>query len=247
MAVFWLAKPQLVLQAIQQADLRYILIGLFASITWLFIRAQVWRTLLRNRPSYTQAFFTTAEGYLLNNLLPFRLGEFARSLLMAQKIHISFWEVFSTVILERLLDIIFSVSVLVMALFFLLQNDLAWLAAAGVVAAVMLVLIAFFFLAQNRAKVTAWTASLTRKFPRFQKLLTSLVESFIMGLSVINEPKLFLKVLFWMLLNMITALLQYYFFLKPSSPRQRSCMQPSPWVWAPWLAQCRRSQGLSVC
>jgi len=222
-AVFYLAKPQLVLQAIRQAEYAWIGLGMAASVAWLAVRAQVWRTLLRDRPTYSQAFFTTAEGYLLNNLLPFRLGEFARTLLMAQKIHVSFWEVFSTVILERLLDIVFSVSLLVIALFLMLNHSLAWVAAAGVVGVVTLVLFVFYLLAQNRTRISGWAKAATARVPRIadriQKPVTSMVEAFLNGLSVINEPALFLKIILWMLVNLSVALLQYYFFFRAFYPQ----------------------------
>src|SRR4030042_4445849 len=77
-------------QALLQADLRFLLAGALVSLLWLFIRGFVWRTLLQDKASYRDSFFTINEGYLLNNILPFRLGEIARAFLMARKAALGF-------------------------------------------------------------------------------------------------------------------------------------------------------------
>ena len=51
------------------------------TILWLVARGFLWRILLQEKASYSQVFFTLAEGYFLNNFLPFRLGEIARAFL----------------------------------------------------------------------------------------------------------------------------------------------------------------------
>lgn len=61
-------------QAVQQADFRFLLAGILSEVLWLLVRGFVWRTLLQNKASYHDAFITISEGYLLNNILPFRLG-----------------------------------------------------------------------------------------------------------------------------------------------------------------------------
>ena len=60
--------------------------GLGISIIWLGVRGLLWRTLLQNKASYRDVFLTVSEGYLLNNLLPFRLGEFGRAFLVGPQI-----------------------------------------------------------------------------------------------------------------------------------------------------------------
>src|SRR5690242_1818923 len=62
-------------EAIRNANYLMLGIALCMGFAWLAVRAQVWRTLLRDRPSFSDTFWTVGEGYLLNNFLPFRLGE----------------------------------------------------------------------------------------------------------------------------------------------------------------------------
>ena len=92
-------------QAIEQADARFIFLGILSEVLWVLVRGKVWRTLLQNKATYKDAFITVNEGYLLNNILPFRLGEVGRSFLMSHKAKIGFWQVLSTIVIERALDI----------------------------------------------------------------------------------------------------------------------------------------------
>src|SRR4030067_2004354 len=92
-------------QALLQADLRFLLAGALASLLWLVIRGFVWRTLLQNQASYRDSFFTINEGYLLNNVLPFRLGEIAAAFLMGRKTGLGFWQVHPSIFIARALDL----------------------------------------------------------------------------------------------------------------------------------------------
>ena len=60
---------------------------------WMIIRSVAWRTLLRNRASFSDTFWTIGEGYLLNNFLPFRLGEVGRAFLLSRKTNLQFMEI----------------------------------------------------------------------------------------------------------------------------------------------------------
>src|SRR5258706_16406976 len=71
--------------ALRQADVRWVLVSIIVAVTWLSMRAVVWRTLLREKASLWQVFLTLNEGYLLNNFLPLRLGELGRAFLLSRK------------------------------------------------------------------------------------------------------------------------------------------------------------------
>ena len=80
-AILYFVDIETTLIALRNAN--YLLIGIAAilSFVWLAVRAIVWRTLLRDKPTYKDVFYTVGEGYLLNNFLPFRLGEIGRAFL----------------------------------------------------------------------------------------------------------------------------------------------------------------------
>ncbi len=164
--VFWLSKPRELFQALKLADLRLVVLGVLMTVVWLVVRAQVWRELLQGKPSFDQAFFTVSEGYLLNNLLPFRLGEIARSLLMSQKIRTPFWEVFSTVVIERLLDLVMASSLLFISLFFVVGADWAWKATIGMGVLVLSGLGILYFAAIRRNALIDWFKAITLRWPK---------------------------------------------------------------------------------
>ena len=108
--VFYIADIRLLVEALRLA-------GLLA-VVWLGVRAIVWRTLLQEKATYKQVFSTVNEGYLLNNILPFRLGEVSRAFLLSGKAALSFWEVFSTILIERALDVAMAAGLLLSTLSF---------------------------------------------------------------------------------------------------------------------------------
>jgi uncharacterized membrane protein YbhN (UPF0104 family) len=83
----------------------------------------VWRTLLRNRASFSDVFFTIGEGYLLNNFLPFRLGEVGRAFLLSRKSDMQFMEILPTIVIERAMDLGYSAIILLAALPFVVGAE----------------------------------------------------------------------------------------------------------------------------
>jgi glycosyltransferase 2 family protein len=216
--VFWISKPKELLQALKLADLWLIGIGVLITVTWLVVRAQVWRELLQGKPSFEQAFFTVSEGYLLNNLLPFRLGEIARSLLMSQKIRTPFWEVFSTVVIERLLDLIMASSLLFMSLFFVVGAEWAWKATIGMGIVVLISLCLLYIAAIRRNALTGRVQSITLRWPKASRMIGDQLMAFLTGLAVITQPWRFFRIVLWMILNWSLALSQYFVYLKAFQP-----------------------------
>ena len=114
------------------------------------MRGLAWRTLLREKASYRDVFLTLSEGYLLNNVLPFRLGELGRAFLLGRKANLGFMEVLSTIVIERVLDLAFSAAILLSAVPFVVGA-----AGAGKIAILMGVLVVvglltLYLLARNR-------------------------------------------------------------------------------------------------
>jgi uncharacterized protein (TIRG00374 family) len=99
--IFYLVDLRRLLDALRLADFRYILLLLVITLLWIVVRSIVWRTLLQERAPLGMVFLTLNQGYLLNNVLPLRLGEVARALLLSRKAHLGFLQVFSTVLIER--------------------------------------------------------------------------------------------------------------------------------------------------
>jgi uncharacterized protein (TIRG00374 family) len=89
------------------------------NIAVVLIRPYRWQILLADifPTSYRLGFNYTNIGFLANSVLPARAGELVRPVLFAQKVRISKVTVITTVIVERLLDIVVLLAFLVYALF----------------------------------------------------------------------------------------------------------------------------------
>ena len=100
-----------------------IVIGYFGHLA---TRCWRWASMLRplkTRISFYNMFSTTAIGYVLSWLVPLRLGEFARPVLLARRERIPAAGVLATVGIERILD---AVTVFVMAAAAALTTPLWW-------------------------------------------------------------------------------------------------------------------------
>jgi hypothetical protein len=94
-----------VLQAASLIDLALLVPALVFFLISMGFRALAWRVLLQNKVGYGRVFLTLNEGYLLNNIFPFRLGELGRAFLMSQATDFSGFFVISTIVIERAYDL----------------------------------------------------------------------------------------------------------------------------------------------
>lgn len=89
------------------ADYRYLVISLVFFILGLLTRAWRWRGLLDGKLPWPRAFHIMNIAYLVNGLLPLRIGEVARLFLTRRaNTQIAFMQTGSTILVERLLDVL---------------------------------------------------------------------------------------------------------------------------------------------
>jgi uncharacterized protein (TIRG00374 family) len=188
--------------------------GLLSEILWLIVRGKVWRTLLQNKATYKDAFITVNEGYLLNNILPFRLGELGRAFLIGRKAHIDFWQVIPSILIERSLDLAIAVGLFMSTLPFVIGISWARQAAIAIGIVVLLALGGIYILARNRERVMSWIERLGERWRLVKKLTGRRVVAFFDGLGIITDGKLFLAALGWEGLDWLISILQYYLFLR---------------------------------
>ncbi|HEX9330750.1 MAG TPA: lysylphosphatidylglycerol synthase transmembrane domain-containing protein, partial [Anaerolineales bacterium] len=158
-AILYFVDLRAMLNAIRNANYTLLAIALAVGFLWMAVRAIVWRTLLRNRASYQDVFFTIGEGYLLNNFLPFRLGEIGRAFLLSRKSDLQFMEILPTIVIERAMDLGFSAMILLAALPFVVGAGGA--GQIGIIVGVI-VLIGFIIL-YLLARYNQWALTLFHK------------------------------------------------------------------------------------
>ncbi|MFH1908331.1 MAG: lysylphosphatidylglycerol synthase transmembrane domain-containing protein [Chloroflexota bacterium] len=217
-AILYFVDLHRLAEAIRSADYRLLLAVVVISLVWLAVRGVVWRTLLQNKASYKQVFFTLCEGYLLNNFFPFRLGEVGRAFLLGRKANLDFMEILPTIVIERVLDLAFSAAILLSAVPFVVGAAGAEKVAFVVGGLVILGLVILYLLARYREWTVSQFERLSTRWPILRRLGGNFLASFFSGLAVLTDGWLFVCFLFWMTLNWAIAIGQFYLTLAAFFP-----------------------------
>jgi len=208
-AILYFVDFGTMLNAIRGADYRLLAAAIPLSFLWIFVRAKVWRTLLRDKPTYRDVLFSMSEGYVLNNFLPFRLGELGRAFLLSRKSELTFGEIIPTVVIERTVDLAFSAAFLLAALPFVVNAEGA--ARIGVIVGVIVIvgLVMMYMLARKNQWALDLFRKLSARWPAVQKIGGSFLQSFFTGLGVLTDGWLFIRFLFWMSFDWLIDLSVY--------------------------------------
>ncbi|HUT85247.1 MAG TPA: lysylphosphatidylglycerol synthase transmembrane domain-containing protein [Elusimicrobiales bacterium] len=178
------------------AKVKYVHLFILAGAVCLdmCIRGFRWKILLSKccKTSTWQMTKLEAIGLALNNILPLRLGEFSRAWLGAHILKVPFATVLSTVLVERILDLITLAILLLVSTQF---NGISWIKEYNlmlwvILAAVIIMLVLFTFMedALNKYKMCSDIAG---KFPRIKKILCQIS----VGAQSFKNKKLMLSII----------------------------------------------------
>ncbi len=207
------------LDAIRHANYGLLALAFAIGFLWLVVRAIVWRTLLRNRASYSDVFWTIGEGYLLNNFLPFRLGEIGRAFLLSRKSTLQFMEILPTIVIERAMDLGYSAVILLAALPFVVGAGGAERIGIIVGVIVLLGFVILYLLSRYNQWALNLFHGLSARWPTLQRIGGNFLESFFIGLGVLKDGWLFIRFLFWMTVNWGIAIVSYYLIIRAFFPQ----------------------------
>ncbi len=178
-------------EGFRTANYFFLLPALALYFVGVLMRAARWHFLLRSiKPiAYSHLFQVTVIGYMANDLLPFRIGELARALILGETEQISRASTLVTIVLERVFDGVTMLLFIGAASLFLALNDyLRTLLFVGSVlfAAVVVVLVMF---ASFRERFDHLIHAVLRRLPeRWGARGLKLLDSFFHGLSVLRNP-----------------------------------------------------------
>lgn len=202
--------------ALRAANYAYLVPGLGLVWLGLYFRAASWRAILGGGVAYARVFDAMNEGYLLNNLLPFRLGEFGRAYLISRGSPLTALQALSSVVVERVIDLLMAVVLLLAFLPFVAA--VAWagqLTSASVLLGVI-ALIVLVVVSRNQARLAGWARALLARV-RLPWLhpdrWVARLESLLAGLSVFQDPRRAFAAAAWSLLAWIVAGFGTWFFL----------------------------------
>lgn len=218
-AILRFIDVQQVIESFRNANITYLVIAMGLGLAWMVARTLVWRTLLRDRPTFRDTFITLNEGYLLNNILPFRLGEVGRAVLLSQKANLRFVEVVSTIFIERATDIAFSAIILLSALPFIQRAADVALVGVVAIAAVAVFFIVAYLTIRYQQPLLAWARRKLRNVPKGLALVDDVFEKLLLGLNIFSDKKVFFRFIFFMAVNWSISIVQYTLIAKAFLPQ----------------------------
>ncbi len=184
--------------ALREANYLYVLPALAVYFFGVWIRAVRWHYLLKPLKSVSpnRLFPVVVIGYMANDVLPARLGEFVRAYVLGDRERLPAAAILGTIVVERTLDgIAMLIFVIVATLFIPLDPQLQrvfQIAAAVFVGAIAV----FVVLASSRTLALSVIGALTRPLPeRPRMLVASVADRFLAGFHALRSIRLTLAAL----------------------------------------------------
>ncbi|MFH1328822.1 MAG: lysylphosphatidylglycerol synthase transmembrane domain-containing protein [Candidatus Bathyarchaeota archaeon] len=204
--MFWYVGFDKLLTAIGKASPLWLLVSSLLLIpTWL-LRAWRWKLLLipvKKSIKISNTFWSTAIGFMINTLIPIRIGEFIRAYILGEKEKIGFPSSISSIVVERTLDM---VGLLTLGLILLLILPVgvsipSWFLNAFVALAVLVVVILVVIVVGTKREgvvlnvISRIIRPISFLSKRREKILNA-VKGFFDGMKVVSQsPRLLLKTL----------------------------------------------------
>ncbi len=185
----------------------------------LGLRALCWQILLQRKAPYTRVLFVLSEGYLLNNLLPLRVGELGRAALLGRDKGLGLFRVLSTIVVERAYDLAIAASLVLSTLPMVLNMDSSRTLAIGILTVVIFGLFALYWMARYRDRVQSLVTKLGSRFAFINKWVNPKLGAILDGFAVLNRPEYFALSLGLMLLSWGSIILEEFIILRSLVPQ----------------------------
>jgi len=215
--LFILVDWKVFIAALEQANYAFLLLTLPVYTISYLVRSRAWHILLLEEPPFKQVFLIEQAGYLMNNVLPFRLGELGRAFLLGRH-GLGFWRVFSTIVVQRVFDLILAAGLLLGTLPLVVEVPGARQIGIMVGLAVLAALFCLYLLARNQERVLAWFDRLGSRWPRLVEIGHDKVASFLEGLSPLTDFRRFIRVVLWLAASWVLAIVSHYLILRAFVP-----------------------------
>jgi hypothetical protein len=199
----WLAFRDVSLEALAgalwSADYAYLAPALALIFLGQVARAKSWQTILGHDLAWRRVFGALNAGYLLNNLLPFRLGEVGRAYLISRTGRVGAAQALSTVLIERVIDLCMIVGMLTAFVPLLVGLTGAPVAAAAF-AIPALALSGLFIISRKPGwllRLVHWALGRLARLWGGAHRLEDLFHSFVEGMAALKDGRRFLFAALW--------------------------------------------------
>lgn len=200
-AVMWWVGIDEIGAAIGSASPGWLAAASLIVIPAYIFKAMRWKLLLlpvKKNISVSSTFWSSVFGGMVNTLIPIRLGEFARAYILGEKEKTGFAPCFSSIVVERTLDLIGLLSIGVVTMLMVsAQSNLSIIVANifTVVAVLIVAILVIIILGVKKEKmILALVTRVVSKIPFVKKYTVRIVEfakSLIKGLQGLSQkPKM---------------------------------------------------------
>ncbi len=189
-----------VIAALRQSNLLFFAVVMGLTLFSFWLRALRWRSLLAapHQASLGSLYSATMIGFMANNVLPLRLGEFVRAWALARRERCSATMVLATVVVERAVDMLTLLGILAITLLvhpIEAHSEAGRSVRAGAIALILLtVLLTLVLVLLERTPATARALihRLAAWLPeRFRGKAEAMLDHFVEGLSLFRDvPRL---------------------------------------------------------
>lgn len=159
--------PAQVGRALAGVNYVWLLPSAVAGVVSVWIKALRWRLLFYPQTGLrtSKLFSITMIGYVINSVLPARLGDPARAVLAGEAPGVSVAQALATVVVERLLDVLTLLVFLLLLLPFTGIPEWLWTSAAVVGLASVVAFVVLLILGRRRERLLPLVERLARPFP----------------------------------------------------------------------------------
>jgi len=205
-------------EVLKEAHYEYLLIGVGLLLISLFPRAQRWRILLRpvhRDIRFWPVYAAMNIGYMINNILPLRMGELLRAYFLGKSENISKSSALATIVVERVVDVLAALVLLSITIFLFpfpdwIRNGLFYIGGG------ILLLIGFLLgLLFNTEKTILLLKGILKPLP--QKLsdrIIDMIASFASGLEVMRSSRHYFAIFIYTATLQICYILSVFVTLK---------------------------------
>lgn len=190
-----------------QANYWWLLPFVLLETASVWARGMRWRVMLEEKIGGGRLFWITNISYYLNNVLPLRIGEIARVYLATRDSKVSGMQAISTAVLERMIDVLTVLALLLMVLPLVPQHGVLTAVAYWVGSGVLFAILGAFVIARRRRGFVVIVGKFVGRFaPRLRDWAMHASDEFLASLDILRGWRLVITVVWSLVVWLLAAL-----------------------------------------
>ena len=192
----------------------------------LFVRGLVCWLILGKEFTFSAAFWAMNVGYLLNSILPLRLGEVGRAVLLVRhgKGRHNYPEVFAAIVTERMMDLMVG-SLFFLATLPLMVGESNLKRVVIITAAALLIASGVIFVSTRyRERLVSWLQDRFGSKKLIKEKVIPALDKLLTGFQIFQKPKLFFAAFFLLAVSWAMTMVEFTIL-------QDAILNRSQWWW----------------